>query len=216
MKRMMCFTTLFVASLLPAVAGAEEGNLNSSLRGLYSFTGDAVCITSQASPPGFSGFHALYPAYTFSQSVEGVRRFNGDGTGKIVSGRSISISHGSDSTGLGPVTMGTFTADFTYTVALDRSIHMDVGPLEGIQTVGPGAGTPHAREIWTGIRVDGHVSQDFKTITVATAKPEPLNPKLILESGHYPDAVGGNPHETRACHRSRVMVRIGDRRDRDD
>lgn len=201
MKRMMSTITLCLASLLPLIANAEGGNLNGFLRGDYAFSGDASCI---ASSTGFSGSFALKPYSAYSYSVEGVRRFNGDGTGTI-SGRTITINNGNNGAGIGPVVMGKFTATFNYTVALDHSIHIDTGLLKNVQTVGP---NPGATGFTKGMSFDGHVSQDFNTITVATAAPDPNHPELSLEYGYPTTDTTGNPAETIACHRSRVMVKI--------
>lgn len=217
MKRTMSITTLCLASLLPALGHAAEGNLNSSVRGDYAFTGDAACI---GSPNGFNGFHPAPPAYMASFSVEGVRRFNGDGTGTILSGRVVGFGMGQNPStgnlGIGAATVSTFTGAFTYRVALDRTIHIDQGPLTSVQIVGPDANTQRATEIWRGIQIDGHVSQDFKTISTATAAPDPGNSQGLLEFGSNAGAAPGQPPEVRACHRSRVMVRINSGPGRDD
>ncbi len=205
MKRMMSTIVLCLASSLPLIANADGSNLNSSLRGDYAFSGDASCVTSQSSQ-GISAFFAINPSYANSFSVEGVLLFNGDGTG-TVSGRDITISNGNNGAGIGPVIMGTFTADLTYTVAPDHSIHIDHGPFTTVQTVGP---NPGITEVWIGFSMDGHVSQHFNTLTIATAAPNPLQPALTLEYGHYTINPTGPlpPNETRACHRSRVLVKI--------
>ncbi len=204
MKRMMFAITLCLASLLPLIGNASSSNLNSALRGDYAFTGDASCVSSSQ---GITGSFAIYPASSSSFSVEGVRRFNGDGTGAIVSGRLITINNGNNGAGIGPVTVSTFTADLTYTIAPDHSIHMDHGPLTVVQTIGP---NPGITGVVTGFRLDGHVSQDFNTITSATAAPNPANPGLTLEYVHYTVNPRGPlpPDETHACHRSRIMVKI--------
>ncbi len=204
MKRMMPTITLCLASLLPLFANADGGNLNSFLRGDYDVTGDNSCI---ASSTGFSGSYANNPASAYSNSVDGVHHFNGDGTGTVVSGRYISIPNGNNGTGIGPVTVGTFSADFTYTVSPDHSIHIAFGPLTNVQTVGP---DPGLTEVTTGGRLDGHVSQDFNTITAANAAPTSNPSGLTPEHGQYTLNPRGTlpPDETIACHSSRVMVKI--------
>lgn len=212
MKRLASIATLCLASSLPAIADAANDNLNGSLRGDYAFTGEATCISSPPSDGFKSDFRAT-SAHVLSFNVEGVRRFNGDGTG-TVSGRTVSFGHGGTSPvypgifHLGPVSTGTFSGDFTYTVARDRTIHIDQGPLTGIQVVGP---NPGGTEVWTGIKIDGHVTKDFKTLTVASASGPDL--ASLVEVGHD---TGGTIVEYRVCHRSRVLVRIGSLPGQDD
>lgn len=212
MKRMMSAATLCLVALSPALAGAAERNLNSSLRGDYAFSGEAFCLTS---PNGFSQFKARPPSSIVTFTVEGVRRYNGDGTGTILKSRTVAINPNEDNSGQGPVTVSEFYGTFKYTVAPDHSIHIEQDPLTTTTILGPSANTTNATEIWEGVSLDGHVSEDFKTITAATPGPTPAHPGLALEFGHNPN-VANSPRVTRACHRSRIMVKIGGGEARDD
>ncbi len=219
MKRLLTITTLSLALSLPAVAGAAPNDLTRALRGDYAFSGDGSCLQSAN---GFANFRANpapgAPGLIRSFSVHGVRTFNGDGTG-TVKGRTVEIGHqpnpanavnpNSTNTGFvvptnfGPFFTNDFSAKFTYTVAPDHSLHIVNGPLTHTQIQGPNIGQTGA---WTGINIDGHVSQDFKTIVVAT-------PGSVLETEYASEAAalnGGTPTNFRYCHRSRTLIRISD------
>ncbi len=210
MKRMLCVASMCLVALAPVLAHSGERNLNRSLRGDFAFSGEAVCLGSRANN-AFADFHAHNPgSYIASYAVEGVLRFNGDGTGTTVKGRAITINHNAnrDANGnflsLGTALVSTFKGDFTYDVAPDRSIRVERQPLVITQTVGPNAGQS---TIWKGIKFDGHVSEDFKMLSVATAESDSNPAGLVLEYGYLPDGV--TLEQTRACHRARTLVKIG-------
>lgn len=204
MKRLVSITTLSLALSLPAVVGAAPNDLTRALRGDYAFSGDGACLVSPL--PGFNiNFRTSTGGVIRSFSVHGVRKFNGDGTG-TVSGRSVLIGHNGppanpSGTNLGPYLADNFSANFTYTVASDQTIHIENGPLTHTRIEGPNVGSTN---VITGIKIEGHVSQDFKTIVVAT-------PNSVLETEYntLADALSGqNAVEYRHCHRSRTLIRI--------
>lgn len=206
MNRLVSITALSLALSLPAVAGAAPNDLTRALRGDYAFSGDGSCLASPL--PGFNNnFRTSTGGVIRSFSVHGVRKFNGDGTG-TVSGRSVLIGHNGPpanpaGTNVGPYLADNFSANFTYTVASDRSIHIVNGPLTSTRVEGPNVGET---DVVTGIKIEGHVSQDFKTIVVAT-------PGSVLETRYdtLADALNSqNPIEYRHCHRSRTLIRISD------
>ncbi len=210
MNRLVSITALSLALSLPAVAGAAPNDLTRALRGDYAFSGDGSCLHSEN---GFVNFRANpapgKPGLIRSFSVHGVRKFNGDGTG-TVKGRAVEFGHNAfpannvtGNTNFGPAFTNDFSANFTYTVASDRSLHIVNGPLTHTQVEGPNIGQTGA---WTGINIKGHVSQDFKTIVVAT-------PGSVLETEYASEAAalnGGTPTNFRYCHRSRTLIRISD------
>ncbi|MBE0619876.1 MAG: hypothetical protein IH605_04725 [Burkholderiales bacterium] len=222
MKRILSVASLCLVALAPALAHSGERNLNSSLRGDYAFSGEASCLGTRADD-ALSDFHAHNPgAYITTFAVEGVLRFNGDGTGTTVKGRAITINHntnrdqGGNFLSLGTAMVSTFNGDFNYSVAHDRSIRIEREPLAITTIVGPTANTPDASTIWKGIKFDGHVSQDFKTLSIATAASDSNPPGLVLEYGYRTGAA--EPYQTRACHRARTLVKIsgGDKHDKHD
>ena len=88
--------SLSLALLLALGAfSAQARDFEKVLKGDYAFAGEATCLIS------FSGFNSnLEPVSNpgapwprvFSFSVQGIRTFNGDGTGRVVA-RVVSLSH---------------------------------------------------------------------------------------------------------------------------
>ena len=117
MRRASVWSMLGVMLLWSGVADAQ--GLNHILRGTYAFTGEGACLVS---PTG--GFNPdLTPTnpagrFVISFSVQGVRIFNGDGTGTL-SGRAVSITHSDVAAVLGGASSNDFQASFTYNVVPD-------------------------------------------------------------------------------------------------
>src|SRR5215475_9237959 len=106
-----------------------------TLKGEYGFTGSAACLATAAPGPGFNpNFTPTDGSFGQSFTSEGIRTFNGDGTG-TVTGSSMGItipanvhSAGSDD----------FSFSFTYTVNDDGSWTSDVIGVEtGTIKTGP-------------------------------------------------------------------------------
>jgi hypothetical protein len=193
--------------MLPFFANAAQNNLNASVRGLYADTATVNCLQSTS---GFAGFAAQPPSATsYSAQVRAVVRYNGDGTGTILSGTVQTlfnfggpfIGNGASSP-LGFIKMSDLRADFTYTVASDHSIHVIVGPATLTETVGSDVGTPLGTTVITGIELQGYASENFGTIVYGTAVPNP--PRLPIE--HLTRGDGATFQ--RICNRSRTAVRI--------
>jgi hypothetical protein len=168
-------------------ANAGPRDFNQLLRGEYAFTGEGVCLTS---PGGFTAnFSPIGPSFVNSFSVQGIRTFNGDGTG-TVSGRTVSVGH------QGPANARDFAADFTYTVAPDRSFTVDQGLVTSTLVAGPG--TVHS--VATDVKFSGRISQDLKTLVLSTKEPN-------VETVSFTPP-GGQPVVHRICHRARVAIKI--------
>src|ERR1039457_6717499 len=79
-------SSVFTAILIWAATAAAD---SPNLKGAYGFTGTAACLVapgSSTSTPGFDAtLHPLDPvdAFSHSFSVEGIRTFNGNGTGTV-------------------------------------------------------------------------------------------------------------------------------------
>lgn len=174
-------------------ADAEPENLNQLLHGDYAFTGEATCLA------GLGGFtNDLIPIggrFVFSFSVQGVRTFNGDGTGTL-HGRSVSVTHSDNPFQSGGATSNNFQASFTYNVAPDRTFTSELnGPLTGTFLTGTRAGQTFATTnfpVFAGI-----ISQDHKSLTLA--HPEPTVEVQTFSNGDV---------QPRICHRSRVLLRL--------
>jgi hypothetical protein len=143
MQRVLLLSASVVAMTWAANAVADSPNL----KGAYGFTGTAACLVAPGNsggdpgndPPGPPGFNALLQpfnngsSFSHSNAVEGIRTFNGDGTG-TVKGTSVGITprptpgpppavpHFPASAG-----SAVFKYDFTYTVNGDGSWTATIG-----------------------------------------------------------------------------------------
>jgi hypothetical protein len=222
MRRVVSISVSILAMTWAAAAAADSPNL----KGAYGFTGTAACLvapgTIAALPnggnptPGVplpgSGFQAdLRPndagptsdAFSHSFSVEGIRTFNGDGTG-TVKGTSVGITvrptpgpfpaypHFPASAG-----SSNFSYSVTYTVNGDGSWSSKMVPGSFSETflTGPRAGQTATVD---GIpQIDGLISQDGKTLTAAhlTTAVETMT---YSNGDVWPEI----------CHRSRVLIKL--------
>jgi hypothetical protein len=172
-----------------------------SLKGDYAFTGEASCLSSTTvkggtpqSPSGFTDLKVSGPSFIDSFSVQGVRAFNGDGTG-TVSGTSVGITYDDSSPS---ASSQTFTFSFTYTIQPDGTIATDLVPGSYLGTIvaGPRAGqTITINDFF----LAGIPSADNKTLTLATPSP-PTVETLTFSNGDV---------QERICHRSRVLIWMG-------
>ena len=170
--------TLFPGS---AVEADLNNNLNQLLRGDYAFSGESACLVSPGpfgSPPtgvpgGFTaslvpfGFPAAFP-FVNSFSVHGVRTFNGDGTGTVVS-RSVGFTHPSETFRLGGGFSTDTQADFTYEVFPDRTFTALSPVVNSRNLTGTRAG--QTSTIVDFPRSVGMISTDLKTLTLAHDEP---------------------------------------------
>jgi hypothetical protein len=200
------------------------------LKGSYGFTGAAECLVAQgfagnpdgapiANPtPGValpnSGFQSnLRPndalvgpsqSYVYSFGVEGIRKFNGDGTG-TVKGTAVSVT-GRPTPGPGgyphfPPAAGSsnFSFSFTYTVAGDGSwtASMVPGSYSETHLTGPRAGqTSNVDAIPP---VTGMVSKDGETLVAAQVT-------TVVETHTY----SNGDVEPEICDRTRVYIKLRD------
>jgi len=197
--------------------GAETG-----LRGQYSFTGTAMCLSSST---GFRTDFELVPLIVSppppppavgtmltpsSNSISGVRTFNGDGTGSVVA-----IVHninyptqfpGSASFSSGAATVSTLQSDFTYEVRPDRTLVIDGGPTNGVIIKGGN------RVGWSVSTLDapkfvGHISKDWRTIDL-------VHETMAVEQSVTTSPPGVTPVQQfvtpRVCHRERTLRKIHD------
>lgn len=189
-----------------SAAGDDRNNL---LRGDYAFSGEATCLGSSlsASPPG--GFHEdLTPVtppfpFVFSYSIQGVRTFNGDGTGKVV-GRTVSFSHPyalpSNPAYFNPggASSSDIEADFTYQVAPDRTLTIEQPLSLGTVLTGTRTGQTFKLE---NVRFVGLMPRDGKILTIASGEP-------TVETHTF--FAGNAPVFVRAqiCHRARMLFKL--------
>jgi hypothetical protein len=209
-----------------AVAAADP----PGLKGSYGFTGTAACLVAPGHvgdpngpplpnpTPGValvnSGFQPnLRPndatpgsstqAFSLSYAVEGIRKFNGDGTG-TVKGTTVGITV-RPTPGPGgfphfPPAAGSsdFSFSFSYTVAEDGTwtATMAPGSFSENHLTGPRAGQTSTVDAIP--PVTGMISQDGKTLTGAHLT-------TAVETHTY----SNGDVEPQICHRSRIFVKLG-------
>lgn len=222
---------LALASVLVIAWTASAAADSPNLKGAYGFTGTADCLAAQGhvgdpnGPPlpnptpgvalANSGFNAdlqvkdVPGSYTRSFAVEGIRTFNGDGTG-TVKGTAVGITH-RPTPGPGgfphfPPSAGSgdFSFSFTYTVNGDGSWTSAMVPgsyTENFVT-GPRAGQTATVDAIP--PVTGMISQDGKTLIAAHIAP-------IIETHTY----SNGDVVPEICHRSRVFINLPNGNDGD-
>ena len=221
MRKVLALVLAGVVAVILFPAGAVEAdlhNLNHLLRGDYAFSGEATCLVSPgplgppaptppnpANPPGgfnpnFTPFGppALFP-FVLSFSVHGVRTFNGDGTGTVVT-RSVTITHPRALPTVPPffdrggASSSDSATDFTYEVLPDRTFTVSASEINGTTLTGTRAG----QTFTVGpIPLVGEISRDGKTLTTTTDTPN-------VETITFSD---GDVHK-RICHRSRIELKL--------
>ena len=179
--------------------GAETG-----LRGEYAFTGTAQCLASStgfadnllpliSTPPA--------PPTVLSQSsntISGVRTFNGDGIGTVVA-----IVHNIQTSG---PTVSTLQGTFTYELGLDRTLIIDDAPTQGFITKG-GIRVGWKTTTLNVPRFVGIVSKDLRTVSVT-------HEDMVVEQSILSSPDGVTPAQQfvtfRVCHRERTLRKIRD------
>ncbi len=218
------------ASIL--VATWAIGSLADSpkLKGSYGFTGTAACLVAPGhvgdpnTPPPLpnptpgvalpnSGFQAdLQPndavpgsstvAFSHSFSVEGIRRFKGDGTG-TVKGTSVGITvrptPGPDGFPHFPPAAGStnFSFDFTYTINGDGSFTATMVPGSYAETFLTGPRTGQTATVDAIPPITGLISNDGQTLIAAHVT-------TVIETVTY----SNGDVWPEICHRSRVLIKL--------
>jgi hypothetical protein len=235
-RTLICSLSISAAVLIFASAAMarddddDRGGRNAQLKGAYGFTGTAACLVapghvgdSNGAPltnptlnvalPN-SGFQPNLrpndPGSSFSRSfaVEGIRTFNGNGTG-TVKGTAVGITvrptPGPGGFPRFPPAAGSadFHFSFTYTVSGDGSWTAIMVPGSYGETHLTGPRTGQTSTVDAIPPVTGMVSQDGKTLIAA----------------HITTAVETHTHsngdvDPQICHRSRVFIKLPDNDDR--
>ena len=192
---------------------------SKKLKGEYGFTGTAACLVAPGSAPGpgnptpgvalpNSGFdpalHPIVGATSFSRSfsVEGIRTFNGDGTG-TVKGTTVGITVRPTPGPTGypsfPPSAGSsdFSFSFTYTVDGDGgwTSVMVPGSFTSTHLTGPRTGQTSTVDAIP--PVSGMISHDGKTLIVAHLTPD-VETHSYSNGDVWPEI----------CHRSRVFIAL--------
>jgi hypothetical protein len=190
-----------------AIAGPQ-------LKGDYGFAGASHCITSSV---GFSASHealcgdthqpiSFQPnpsnprntcpgVFALTSSVEGVRTFNGNGTG-TVQGNNVSLTVPPNTASLG-ASSDDFSFSFTYSVDGDGGFTSEVvpGSYQGQILTGGRAGQTYTINQ---INVEGLISNDKKSLVIASVEPTVERQQFSNGDVRY-----------RICHRSRSLIRMG-------
>jgi len=195
-------------ALVTASSIASAESHTHKLRGDFAFSGGANCLVSPAPAGGTpAGFTAnLVPvrgpgipaAFALSFSIQGVRTFNGDGTGSVVA-RAVAAREPGNGPGTNPggVQANDLSGQFTYSVAADGTLTLDQGPVDSVTVAGSQTGE-HKRfsDIPTFI---GRLSKDRDSMTFATFDPG-VETVTNLDTGLV--------ESVRICHRERTAIRI--------
>jgi hypothetical protein len=207
------FSVAVIAWTTSAAADSKK------LKGEYGFTGTAACLVAPGSAPGpgnptpgvalpNSGFNAnlqpIVSATSFSRSfsVEGIRKFNGDGTG-TVKGTTVGISVRPTPGPTGypsfPPSAGSseFSFSFTYTVDGDGGWTSTMVPGSFTSTHVAGPRTGQTSTVDAIPPVSGMISQDGKTMIVAHLAPD-VETHSYSNGDVWPEI----------CHRSRVFIAL--------
>jgi hypothetical protein len=212
-RALLCSVSVFVATWA-ANAAADSPNL----KGAYGFTGTAACLVAPGSaatgplpgntiPLPNSGFNAnLHPidgkAFSHSHAVEGIRTFNGDGSG-TVKGTSVGITvrptpqapgYPSFPPGAGS---SNFSFSFTYTVDGEGGWTATMVPGTYSETFLTGGRAGQTATIDAIPPIVGMISQDGKTLTAAHIT-------TTVETVTYSNGDVW-PH---ICHRSRILIKL--------
>ena len=184
------------------------------LKGSYGFTGTAACLVAPGhvgdanTPPPLpnptpgvalanSGFNAnlqpndslpapASPSQNFSRSfsVEGIRTFNGDGTGTVKAtavGITVRPTPGPNGFPHFPPSANSadFSFSFTYTVNGDGSWTSDMVPATFSETFTAGPRTGQTATVDALPQLTGMISQDGKTLIAAARRAGGRNPPLL-------------------------------------
>jgi len=191
MQRVFMLSVSAVVMIFAVNAAADSPHL----KGVYGFTGTDACLVA---PAGFNAeLQALGTSvWSFSSNAEGIRTFNGDGTGTFKS-TSVSINPPPTPGFLPGASSSNSSASFTYKVNADGSFTVTNAPGTDKGTVLTG---PRKGQTFTVDNVPtatGLISENGKTLTTAGLTPG-------VETITYSN---GNVYY-RICHRSRVYIKL--------
>lgn len=188
----------------PPFQGGGGGDFNALLKGEYIYSGGSANCVFAPFGGGFNsnlqpvdGFGNLVQGFTSSNSVNGVRVFNGDGTGYF-KGRSVSIGAG----GAGALT---FEGKFTYVLGSDHSITIySDGDSTGESLIGNPANI--GKFALSNVPpLVGRVSEDLEHIVVLSS----LSLTEAVEvSTQFDDNGNVIRISSRICYRDRSMTKL--------
>jgi len=165
------------------------------LRGSYGFTRTSSCVVSTL--PFDANFQATGPAFGDSLVEEGIRTFNGDGTGTQSStALTLTIPALTPSAG-----SSSFTSSFTYTTGDDTWAIAGGGSISGSINAGPRAGQTF--KVTNLAPVTGRISKRGLILTADVVKP------TVEVVTYYVGTVLVATYN-RVCNRSTVLMQLDD------
>lgn len=236
-SRICSRSSLALLSLLAGASTAAADFDGPQLKGSYGFTGSAECLvapghigdpnggTLSNPTPGValpnSGFQAnLRPndavpgsstdAYAHSFAVEGIRKFNGNGTGTVkgtVVGVTVRPTPGPGGFPHFPPAAGSadFSFSFTYTVNEDGTWTSTMVPGSYTETHLTGPRTGQTSTVDAIPPTTGMISENGKTLTGAHVT-------TTVETHTY----SNGDVEPQICHRSRIYIKLKQQDDDDN
>ena len=192
MQRVFMLSVSAVAMTFAANAAADSPHL----KGVYGATGTDACLVAPA-PAGFNAeFQATGTVWSTSDATEGIRTFNGDGTGTLkVTSMGITVP---PTPGFLPsASSSDSSASFTYKVNADDSFTVTNVPGTDKGTVLTGPRKGQTFTVANLSTATGLISDNGKTLTTSTLTPG-------VETITYSN---GNVFH-RICHRSRVLIKL--------
>jgi hypothetical protein len=206
MQRLLLGIAASVLICTSAIAGPQ-------LKGQYGFTGTAHCIHSSVgfnsngealcgdtgqpiNVPVPSGPRNTCPGvFALTNSVQGVRTFNGNGTGTGAGGNvSLNVPPNSGSIA---ASSDEFSFSFTYTVDGDGGFTTETVPGTFVSNILTGLRAGQTLTV-DHIKLEGLISNDKKTLLLATGEPNVERQEFSNGDVRY-----------RICHRSRTLIWMG-------
>lgn len=192
MQHSLALSVCAVSMIYAAGASADH------LKGTYGFTGSSACLHASG---GFNAKQQAQGTVWFSSSSdEGIRTFNGDGTGTFTN-RDTSVTAPPTPPTAFPASAGSSEggASFTYAVKDDTFTLQNVpGTDKGTILTGPRAGQTFTLE---GVPpATGLISANGHTLTTSILTPGVETITFFTSTG--PQV------EHRICHRSRVLIKL--------
>ncbi len=173
----------------------------ADLRGSFAIAGSGTCIQTfplvgpngPVPPLGFNAdFQPIGPASVQSFSIEGVRTFNGDGTGTQRT-RIMPLANPGGASAID------LTGPFSYSVAADGGLTIDQASSDAAVAVGLNAGQQQRSS--GALTFVGHVSRDGQSLTFASHDPAV---ETLTRTSPLPEQV----ISVRVCQRTHTGVRI--------
>jgi hypothetical protein len=197
MQRILVFSVSVAAMTAWAASAVAD---SPKLKGDYGFTGSSTCVTTldgfTPNPPQTPD-EIFPPTSLFSDAVQGIRTFNGDGNGTDT-GSSMGVDYLAN-TIKANAGASTFSFSFTYTLNGDGTFTTTASsPPTGMVTAGPRAGQSFS--IFNFPILTGQISQNAMTLMLASLtrrwKPlfiraAPPRPPLLssITRSHQPEVM---------------------------